>query len=145
MTTMSVTLRWSGSLRAEAQTEDGIPVQINAARNWGEGSAVSPMELLLVSLGSCSALATISILTRLTQGLQQVSVEVSGTLGEGYPKVFKEIEIRYTFVGRGLKPEFVDKALALMEEKYCPVSAMLGKAAQIRHTYRIEEQSTSAA
>lgn len=145
MATTSVTLCWSGSLRAEAQTEDGIPVQINAARNWGEGSAVSPMELLLVSLGSCSALATISVLTRLTQGLQQVSVEVSGTLGEGHPKVFQGIEIRYTFVGTGLKPEFVDKALALMEEKYCPISAMLGKAAQIRHSYRIEEQNTSAA
>lgn len=57
MTTMSVTLRWLSALRAEAQTEDGISVQVNAARNWGEGSAVSPMELLLVSLGSCSALA----------------------------------------------------------------------------------------
>ncbi len=145
MATMSVTLRWSGSLRAEAQTEDGIPVQINAARNWGEGSAVSPMELLLISLGSCSALATISILTRLTQGLQHVTVEVSGALGEGYPKVFQEIEIRYTFAGTGLKPEFVEKALALMEEKYCPISGMLGKAVTIRHTYTIEEPSSSAA
>ncbi len=62
MAPTTVTVKWLDRLRAEAQSEDGIGVDVSAVRNYGEGTAVSPMELLLVSLASCSMLATVSIL-----------------------------------------------------------------------------------
>lgn len=145
MATTTVRVQWLDGLRARAETEDGISVEVSAARSWGEGAAVSPMELLLISLGTCGALATISILTRLTTGLRAVRAEIAGTTAEGFPKVFTEIEIRYTFAGDGLRPEFVEKALHLMEEKYCPVSTMLAGAVTIRHLWQIEQSAPSAA
>ncbi len=141
----TVRLRWLDGLRTVAESENRIPVQVSAVRNYGQGTAVSPMELLLVSLGACSTLATISIPTRLTQGLRAVRAEVVGTTADGFPKVFTEIQVHYTFAGDGLRPEFIEKALRLMEEKYCPVSAMLGKSVTIRHTWKIEHPERSAA
>jgi putative redox protein len=143
--TTTVQVRWLDGLRAVAESKDGIAVPVCAGRNYGEGTALSPMELLLISLGACGALATISILTRLTPGLRAVHTEVVGTAADGYPKVFTEIEVRYTFSGDGLRQEQVERALHLMEEKYCPVSAMLGKSVQIRHTWQIEHPEASGA
>jgi putative redox protein len=143
--TTTVQLRWLEGLRAVAESEDGIAVQVSAGRQYGEGTAISPMELLLISLGACGALATISILTRLTPGLRAVHTEVVGTTAAELPKVFTEIEVRYTFSGEGLRQEQVEKAMHLMEEKYCPVSAMLSRSVAIRHTWQIEQPEVSEA
>ncbi len=143
MGTTMISLKWLDGLRAQAQTEDGIKVDVSAGRDYGEGSAVSPMELLLISLAACSALATISILTRMTQGLRGVAVEVEGTTVDGYPKVFTDIELRYTFSGVGLKAQSIERALELMEEKYCPVSTMLGRAATLRYTWQIKSREAA--
>jgi putative redox protein len=41
--------------------------------------------------------------------------------------------------GKNLKPELVERAVKLSAEKYCSASIMLGKTAEISHTFEIVE------
>ncbi len=59
------------------------------------------------------------------------NIQVEGELTEEHPKYYKKIIVTYQFKGENLNPENVKKAVHLSEEKYCGVSAMLRKAAQI--------------
>jgi putative redox protein len=50
-----------------------------------------------------------------------------------------EITVEHTFTGHGIEQAAVDRALELASTRYCSVSAMLGKTAEIVHTTRIVE------
>jgi putative redox protein len=41
--------------------------------------------------------------------------------------------------GKGLKPEAVERAITLSHDKYCSASIMLGKTAEITHSFEIVE------
>ena len=41
--------------------------------------------------------------------------------------------------GRNLKPDSVERAIKLSYEKYCSATIMLGKTAEIEHTWEIVE------
>jgi len=53
-----------------------------------------------------------------------------------HPKVYSKIHIAFTITGKNLKREKVEEAVDLSQNKYCSVSAMLKRSADI--TYSIE-------
>ena len=91
-----------------------------------------PMELLLTSLAGCSGQVTVGLLKRMGQDDQ-----ARGTKKEIHPAVFTSIDLDFEFRGGTLDPASVEKALALSEDRYCPVWAMLKTAAPIKATFRI--------
>src|SRR4051812_36397322 len=64
------------------------------------GSAATPVELLLVALGSCTAVDVISILKKKRQKVSDYRVEVSGTRREEHPRAFTRMEVRHVVRGR---------------------------------------------
>jgi putative redox protein len=71
------------------------------------------------------------------QEVEGLTVHARGTKKEIHPAVFTSIELDFEFSGGRLDPASVEKALALSEERFCPVWAMVKAAAPIRATYRI--------
>ena len=55
------------------------------------------------------------------------------------PKVFTKIHMHFVVVGKGLKPEVVERAVKLSAEKYCSASIMLGKSAEVTHDFEVRE------
>lgn len=55
------------------------------------------------------------------------------------PKVFTQIHLHFVVTGKGLKPEAVERAVKLSAEKYCSASIMLGKTAEMKHSFEIVE------
>jgi putative redox protein len=55
------------------------------------------------------------------------------------PKVFTAIHFHFTVTGRGLKPEVVERAVALSHEKYCSATAMLAKTSAITTSFEVVE------
>jgi putative redox protein len=100
------------------------------------GSAPSPMELLLISLGGCTGADVVSILQKKRQKVTGYEIEVVGNRREEHPRIDTDIEIIHRVRGKGIDPKAVAHAVELSESKYCSVSAMLGSAAKI--TSRIE-------
>ncbi len=55
------------------------------------------------------------------------------------PRVFTRIHLRFVVTGRGLDPEKVERAVTMSAEKYCSVSVMLDKTAEITHEIEVRE------
>lgn len=103
----------------------------------GEESAVKPIELILIGLGGCTGVDVVSILSKMRAPLEKLEILINAEQSDDFPKVFTKIHIDYTFYGQGLKNEQVERAVNLSKEKYCSVSAMLSKSAEISHSYKI--------
>jgi len=106
----------------------------------GQNRGVRPMEMLLMGLGGCSAMDVLSILQKQRQEVTDFIIEVHGQRSEEHPKVFTDIHVHYVVKGRHLKDAQVKRAIELSTEKYCSVSAMLGKTANMTHDYEILEE-----
>ena len=138
--TMQVELaRVDGDFHFVATGSDKIAVHIDAAANiGGTHQGARPMELILMGLGSCSAIDVVLILKKSRQVVEDLKIIVEGQReADANPSPFLKIHIKYVFKGK-LKPEKVENAIRLSMEKYCSVTTMLEKTAKITWGYEIE-------
>jgi putative redox protein len=104
----------------------------------GAQGACTPLELVLLGLGGCTAMDVVSILKKMQVPLKGLEIRLHADRSEEHPKVFTRIRLEYRFSGGGIDPEKVNRAVGLSMAKYCSVSAMLGKAAEIEHAVVIQ-------
>jgi len=101
--------------------------------------AASPMELLLVALGSCTAVDVISILKKKREHVSAYRVEVRGERRAEHPRSYSRMEVHHVVTGRGISEKAVSQAIELSETKYCSVAATLRPTAEIVSTFEIIE------
>lgn len=101
--------------------------------------APSPMELLLVALGSCTAVDVISILKKKRENVSAYRVEVRGERRTEHPRSYSRMEVHHVVTGRGVSEKAVSQAIELSETKYCSVAATLRPTAEIVSTFEIIE------
>ncbi len=119
---------------------DGFRLDTDAERSvGGVGAGPQPLRYLLLSLAGCTAMDVISILRKKRQEVMDLTVDVRGSRVDEHPRVYDRIEVIYRVRGKGVDPKAVERAIELSETRYCPVIAMLGKAAEISSRYEIEE------
>ena len=99
-----------------------------------------PLRLLLVGLAGCTAMDVVSILKKKRQPFTGLQVRVTAERADEHPRVYTRIGLEYVVTGRGVDPRAVERAIELSETKYCSASAMLSKAVEITHSYRIVEE-----
>lgn len=129
---------WKGEMIFEAKTESGHSVLMDAKPEvGGEDKGPRPMELLMVSLGGCTAMDVVSILKKMRTDLESMTISIDSEQASEHPKIFTKINIEYEFTGRNIKEENVKKAIELSQEKYCSVSAMLKEKAEITYRWNI--------
>ena len=102
--------------------------------------AASPVELLLVALGSCTATDVVSILAKKRQQVTSYTVEVTGQRREEYPRSFTAMKVHHILTGRSISPRAVSQAIELSETKYCSVAATLRPTVEIQSTFEIIEE-----
>jgi len=103
----------------------------------GNNAGISPKELLLISLAGCTASDVVSILQKIRVKLDDIEINISGEMTEEHPKVFTKIDLEYVFYGDNIAEKDVERAIDLSQTTYCGVTAMLEKAMEINHTYKI--------
>lgn len=97
----------------------------------------SPMELVLIGTGGCTAFDVVHILEKGREAVEDCVVELDADRAETEPKVFTRIHMHFIVKGRGLDPAKVERAIALSAEKYCSASAMLAKTATVTHDFEV--------
>jgi putative redox protein len=107
--------------------------------NHERASAATPMELLLIALGSCTAVDVVSILRKKREQLTSYRVEVKGERRAEHPRSYTRFEVRHILRGHKLSEKSVAQAIELSETKYCSVAATLRPAAEIITIYEIIE------
>ena len=115
----------------------GATVAVDFAPEGEPIGGFSPLELLLTSLAGCSGQVTVGLLKRMGQEVKDLTVRARGVKKEIHPTVLTAIELEFEFRGGRLDGASVEKALALSEERFCPVWAMLKAAAPIKAAYRL--------
>jgi putative redox protein len=99
---------------------------------------LSPVETVLVALGSCSAMDVISITRKKRQVVETYRIHVRGDQRSEYPQVYTEIEVVHEVRGRDLSEAAIRRSIELSATKYCPVNAMVSAGATtVHHGYRI--------
>ena len=101
--------------------------------------APSPMELLLLALGSCTGVDVVSILAKKRQSVTDYRVEVRGERREDHPRSYKRLEVHHIVTGRNVSERSVAQAIELSEQKYCSVAATLRPTAEIVSSFEIIE------
>jgi putative redox protein len=135
---MQINLSWKDKFAFLAQTELGNQILLDAKPEaGGEGKGPSPMELVLVALGGCTAMDIIVILRKKRVDLQSLVVKVDGERASEHPKYFTKISVEYNFEGKNLKEEDIRQAVELSRDKYCSVSAMLKDKTVISYRWSI--------
>jgi putative redox protein len=111
----------------------------------GRSPGPSPMELVLIGLGSCSGYDVVHILEKGREAITDVIVELEAERAQQDPKVFTRIHMHFVVKGRRLAAEKVQRAIALSVEKYCSASAMIAKTATISHDFEVVDTTATEA
>lgn len=136
---MDATLTLHDGLHFSAVADSGMRIDIDSDPGPDRArQGPSPMELMIMSLGGCTAMDVISILRKKRQNVTGFEVRVHGDRATEHPKVFTDFVIEFIVRGVDIDPAAVERAIQLSSDVYCSAQAMLVKAANIRTTYRIE-------
>lgn len=137
---MECKVSWHDGMSFIAETGSGHLLAMDGAPEaGGRNLAPRPMEMVLVGAGGCSSFDVVMILKRSRQDITGCEVKIQAERADTDPKIFTRIHFHYLVSGRQLKPEVVERAIRLSAEKYCSVSIMLGKTAEITHDWEIIE------
>ena len=107
--------------------------------------APSPVELLLVALGSCTATDVAGILAKKRQHVTSYVVEVTGTRRDEFPRKYTAMKVHHILTGKSLSRHAVAHAIELSDTKYCSVAATLRPQVEIQSSFEIIEASTTSA
>ncbi len=110
--------------------------------NSERAGAATPMELLLIALGSCTAVDVISILKKKRQQVTDYRVEVTGARREQHPHSYTRLDVKHIVRGHSVSEQAVARAIELSDTKYCSVAATLRGGAEISSSYEIVEEDT---
>ena len=113
--------------------------------NSTRANAATPMELLLIALGSCTGVDVISILKKKRQQVTGYRIEVSGHRREDFPRSYTRLDVKHIVRGRGVSEPALASAIELSDKKYCSVAATLRGSAEIVTSYEIVEEDDANA
>ncbi len=136
---MKVSIKYLGKNTFEGWfSEKG---KITIASNLDENLVPTPIQLVLLAVGSCSAIDVISILHKKRQEVSDYRIEVEGERYSEHPRALKKIHVHHVVTGRNISEKAVSDAIALSDRKYCSVAATLRPTAQITTSFEIINQA----
>ena len=130
---MIASAEWKSGKLFEGRSQSGHSITFDATAEHAAGP--SPMEAVLVALCACTSVDVSGVLEKKREPITGLIVSASAEQMSEAPRVFTRIHLTYRIRGPVAKKAAED-AVALSKNKYCSVSKMLEKAAEI--TYSIE-------
>lgn len=133
--------RINDAVHLRAENEQGNIVDIDGSEAvGGEGKGARPMQLLLMGLGGCSSMDLLSILKKQKVVLEDFNIDINAERDtENTPSLFTKINIEFQFKGEIGEKELkkINRATSLSMDKYCSVSKIMEKTADITYSISI--------
>jgi putative redox protein len=128
-----VSIKWTEDMSFVADV-NGHKITIDATEKvGGKNRGPRPKPMMLLALGGCTGMDVVSILKKMRVELESFDVDVEATVTDEHPKYYDHFTIIYTFKGKDLPMEKLEKAVNLSQERYCGVSEMLRKSSTLDH------------
>lgn len=131
-------VKWCGGNSFIGSSASGHSIVIDGDKEIG----MSPMEMLLISAGSCACIDLVMILKKARQKVIDAWVEVGGERRDEMPRYYTSVDLHFVVKGLSIKEHHVKRAIDLAMEKYCSSSAQLAALAEIKTSYEIIEAET---
>ena len=138
---MQATVKWVDGVMFVGESGSGHAIVIDGPPDHGgRNMGMRPMELMLLSVGSCSSFDVVDILKKGRHNVSACTTQVTGERVDAIPSFFNKIHLHFTVSGKDLKASAVERAVKLSAEKYCSASIMLTKAdVEVTHDYEVIE------
>jgi putative redox protein len=142
---MQARVRWVDDVMFVAESGSGHAIVLDGAiENGGRNKGMRPLELMALSVGSCSSYDVVTILKKARQKVASCEVEVTAKRADAVPAVFESIHLHFQVSGENLKRDHVERAVVLSAEKYCSASIMLSNGGVVvTHEFELIEVSNS--
>jgi putative redox protein len=135
---MNANVTWKQGLSFSGSADSGFSVPLGTdPKLGGDDDGFRPLELMAVSLASCTAMDVISILKKKQQDVRAFEVKVHADQAQEFPKVFTHTLITYIVTGHGVDENALRRSIELSVIKYCPAQAMLSKVVPMDLCYEI--------
>jgi putative redox protein len=112
-----VQVKWEGEQRFVAGRPGSASVRIDARAQTGP----SPVDTLLIALGTCTAVDVVEILAKRRTPVQSMHMEVDGARADAVPKRLVGVLLTYYVTGPGIERVHAERAIELAVTKYCSV------------------------
>lgn len=132
-------LSWKKELEFTGKNGKGFETQMDG----NTVAAPSPMELLLESIGGCSAIDVVMILQKMREPLERLEVRLEGDRNPVEPKYYTSIRVQFDLWG-SLSAEKVMRAINLSFAKYCSVFHSLRKDLKLIAEFRVNASDSGA-
>jgi len=139
---MKATIKQVNGLSLIGKADSNHWVPMDTIEDFGGSNAgTKPMELVLLGLGSCTAMDVLSIMAKKRAPIEDFEMEIDAEQATDHPKVFTKIRLNYIFYGdkEKIKTKDIERAIELSKDVYCSVSSMLKQSVNIEHTYEVKE------
>ncbi len=127
-----------GKMQLKGTGHTGHEVQIDYLPPLGEDNGFTPLELLMVSLASCSGHTIQLLLAKMGKTIEQLEVLANGTRRmDEHPTIITDIDLQFNLKGDKLDTPSVENAIVMAQNELCPVWAMLKNNVAISWNYSI--------
>ncbi len=120
---MKITTTWQGKMKFTATAGD-LGALTDAPAPIGDGSALSPKQLLLAAICGCTGIDVAARMRKFRQNPAALRIEADAPKREGKPATFDFVTLDYFFEGEVEEKTAVDAVVASQTEE-CGVSAMI--------------------
>ncbi len=135
---MQAKVRWLEKALFLGESSSGHALVMDGPpEHGGQNLGPRPMEMLILGMGACAAFDVVHILQKARQSVSDCVVQVEAERADEVPAVFTKIHLHFLVEGEGLKDAAVKRAVNLSAEKYCSASIMLGKTAEVTHSFEV--------
>jgi len=142
---MKARIQWVEARTFVGEASSGHSVVLGTAHGAeGTKPGPSPMELVLIGTGGCSAWDVVHILEKGREAIEGCTVELEAERAPEDPKVFTQVHMHFVLRGQALDARKVERAINLSVEKYCSASAMLSKSATITSDFEVIDTRAGA-
>ncbi|MBS1580227.1 MAG: OsmC family protein [Bacteroidetes bacterium] len=135
---MKATAKWVSKLAFDVTSDNNHTARLDTTVEGGSlDSGMSPKQMLLASLCSCSGMDVVSILEKMKVSFSNLIIEAEAEQTTEQPKVFTFVNMVYKANIAAIDLDKFKRAVELSHDKYCGVSIMLKKHCAINYTVEI--------
>jgi putative redox protein len=135
----SVSLNWIDKMAFEGELDGHRFIFDAAPESGGEGKGPRPKPFMLFALAGCTGMDVVSILSKMRVSYDKLEIAVESDMTEEHPKHYTSMHVIFTFTGKDLPLDKIQKAVSLSEERYCGVSVVYKKAIPVTTEIRLIE------
>ncbi len=130
---------WNGKMGFETELNGHKLVMDAPQEVGGDDLGPRPKLLMLAALAGCTGMDVVSILRKMRVKVEDCNVGIEADMSEEHPKSYTKMHVTYTFKGKDLPMDKLQKAVNLSEERYCGVGTFYRKVIEVTSEIVLEE------